>query len=99
MDKNKVRALKAVNLKTEQLLQALYAADDLLDKEDKEELTTLANRPIGLRDTGSFNLPLNLDTREDLAEARRELSSAITAHKWAEGFGMAVKIITILGGV
>lgn len=98
MDKDKENALKTVSLKAEEFLTALELVSGTFNESEKQELRNLVSSPIGLRDTGKFNLPLNIDSRADIQQARRDLSGAIAAQKWQEGFTTALKIMLLLGG-
>ncbi len=87
-------AMKEVALKAEEFLGAL----ELVNLEvGSQELQDLINNPTGLRDTGKFNVRVKMPTQSELQEARRELAGAISAEKWADGFVMALSVITMFG--
>ena len=90
--------LKDVSEKVNDLMSALERIADL-SEEDRDKLGLLSRQPVGLRDTGRFNLSIGIIKRSDLQKARRELSSAISAEKWMEGFGASLQIMKILGGL
>jgi len=90
--------LKLVVLKANEFLSSLEAVTKNLTDEDREKLKDLASRPVGLRDIASFNVSINIVSHEDLKKARRELVSAISAEKWLEGFGVALKVMALFGG-
>lgn len=94
MPDSKDDVMKKVAVKAEEFLGAL----ELVSLEvDSQELQELINNPIGLRDTGKFNVKVKMPTQIELQEARRELASAIAAEKWADGFMMALSVITMFG--
>lgn len=69
-----------------------------LPKEEKDRLNSLANSVVGLRDTNKFNISVNVD-REDVKRLRRDLASAISAEKFAEGFMVAFKLLSLVGAI
>lgn len=90
--------LKNVVLSAQSFFEALEEIDQTLTDKNKDHLKALVSRPIGLRDSGSFNLIIHSGNREDIKNARRELSGAIAAQRWTDGFLTAVKIMLLLGG-
>lgn len=87
--------MKEVVVKAEEFLGAL----ELVNLEvGSKELQELINNPIGLRDTGKFNVRVKMPTQNELQEARRELAGAIAAEQWVDGFMMALSVITMFGG-
>ncbi len=88
-------AMKEVVEKAGEFLGAL----ELVNLEaGSQALADLINSPVGLRDTGKFNVKVKMPTSDELREARRELASAIAAEQWTEGFMMALKVMSIMGG-
>lgn len=88
-------AMQEVVKKAEEFLGAL----ELVSLEvDSQELQELIDNPIGLRDTGKFNVRVKIPTQNELQEARRELAGAIAAERWLDGFRMALSVMAIFGG-
>lgn len=86
--------MKEVAVKAEEFLGSLQ----LVNLEvDSKELQELINSPIGLRDTGKFNVSIKMPTQNELQEARRELAGAIAAEKWVDGFKMALGVLAMFG--
>ncbi len=78
--------------------QEFLGALELVNLEvGSQELQNLINEPIGLRDTVKFNVKIKMPTQDELREARRELAGAIAAEKWADGFMMALSVISMFG--
>lgn len=95
MPENTDDVMKEVAIKAEEFLGAL----ELVSLEvGSKELQELINNPIGLRDTGKFNVKVKMPTQGELQEARRELTGAIVAEQWVDGFMMALSVITMFGG-
>lgn len=91
--------LKAVVLKANEFLSSLeYIVENLTD-EDWEKLINLSTQAVGLRDINKFNIKVELISHADLKQARQELTSAIVAEKWLQGFVVAIKVMSILGGI
>lgn len=87
--------MKEVIVKAEEFLGAL----ELVSLEvDSQELKELIDNPIGLRDTGKFNVKVKMPTQGELQEARRELAGAIASEQWVDGFMMALSVVTMFGG-
>lgn len=87
--------MKEVMVKAEAFLGAL----ELVSLEvGSKELQELINNPIGLRDTGKFNVRVKMPTQAELQDARRELAGAIAAERWVDGFRMALSLMAIFGG-
>jgi len=78
----------------------LKTFDDIgnLPQDEKDRLNSLSGRVVGLGDTLGFNVSINVD-REDIKKLRRDMASAISAEKYAEGFMMAIKLIGMVGGL
>ena len=93
-DQTSVDAMKEVTKKAEEFLGALELVNLEVSSQDLQELI---NNPIGLRDTGRFNVSVKMPTLGELQDARRELGGAIAAEKWADGFMMALSVLTMFG--
>lgn len=89
-----MNSLKGFVKKTKDWIDAL--AD--LDPSELETVNNLSQRPVGLRDTGGFNIPVDFVSRHEVSRLRRELAEAISAEKWADGFVMAIRIVALFGG-
>jgi len=78
----------------------LKTFDDIgnLPQDEKDRLNSLSGRVVGIGDTLGFNVSINVD-REDIKKLRRDMASAISAEKYAEGFMMAIKLIGMVGGL
>lgn len=88
-------AMKEVATKAEEFLGALQ----LVNLEvGSQELQDLIDKPIGLRDTGKFNVKIKMPTQAELQVARRELAGAIAAENYVDGFMMALSVVAMFGG-
>jgi hypothetical protein len=63
--------------------------------EDLQRLQSLAGEMVGLRDTGGFNVNLDVITKSEIKNHRRRLAAAISAEKFLDGFVFACQIMTI----
>lgn len=80
----------------QQFVMSVEAAFNALESiaQDPAALQSFASTPVTLRDTPHFNMPVTVISRTEVSELRRQLSSAISAEKWTDGFMFAIKLIT-----
>lgn len=90
-------AVKNVVLGVGQLLMDLDTLNSS-SSEEKDRLNALASQVVGLRDTGKFNVVVNID-RDDIKRLRRDLASAISTEKFVEGFMVAFKLLNMVGAI
>jgi len=90
-------AVKNVVLGVGQLLMDLDTLNSL-STEEKDRLNTMASQVVGLRDTGKFNIAINID-RDDIKRLRRDLASAISAEKFVSGFMTAIQLLAAVGAI
>jgi len=91
--------LKSVVLKANEFLSSLEIIAENLTEENKKELSNLSTQSVGLRNINKFNVKIELISHADLKQARQELTSAIVAEKWLQGFAVAIKVMSVLGGI
>lgn len=91
--------MQNLTTKTEEFLGALDLANKKLTEEKKQQLASLVGRPVGLRDTNQVNVALNMPSRSEITNLRRELASAVAAEKWQEGFVFALQLVSMMGGL
>ncbi len=94
----KEELIKAAVLKAQEFLNEFEKAIESLEDQDKIDLLTVAGKEVGLRDTGRFNMTFKIAKRQDLQSLRRNLSKAISAEKWTEGFVFAMQLLVLMGG-
>lgn len=82
-------------LDTSALLEGLASTTP----EQLDQLQSLANQVVGLRDTGKFRMRIDLINRGEIVEARRALASAIAVENWWSGFMTCLQIIAMLAPV
>jgi hypothetical protein len=80
-------------------VQEALAALDSLTEDDIARINAATSGPVDLRDTGRFNLSLDMITRGEISQHRRKLAAAIAAEKVFEGFKLAVQIMMMFGGI
>ena len=87
---------KKLSLATNSLIEVL-AETKMMGESDLNDLLSLSKRPVGLRDSGMFNVAIdNVDTAK-IKQLRRDLTDAISAEKWADGFIFAIQALSALG--
>lgn len=91
--------MKDVVMKTEALLGALDLAGKTLGLDEKKELANLVHKPVGLRDTASFNLAIDMPSKTHIKQIRRDLADSISAEKWKDGFIFAMQLVMMVGAV
>lgn len=80
-------------------VNSAFSLLDNMKPEDVERLQTAANQVVGLRDTGMFNLSVDVLTKAEIKEHRRKLAAAIAAEKFEQGFVFACQLMMMLSGI
>lgn len=76
-----------------------FALLDNMKPEDAERLQSLANQVVGLRDTGKFNISVDVLSKAEIKDHRRKLAAAIAAEKFFDGFVFACQIMMLFAGI
>lgn len=85
-----------------QMKKVALLVNDLVNELDgvtPETIASLANQTVGLHDTSKFNLKVEILSKQELKDARRELISAIAAEKWVDGFIAAIQVMQFVGAI
>ena len=83
----------------QQFVMSVEAAFNALEgvAQDPAALQSLASQPVGLRDTPGYNVPVQIISRAEISDLRRQLASAVCAEKWEEGFVFAIQLMSFIG--
>lgn len=79
-------------------IDTVNLVDDLIAISLDPSTRNSANKSIGLRDTDDFHIIIDFCSRIEIREARQELVSAIKLKDWSQGFLMALRILSAIGG-
>lgn len=79
-------------------VDAMMQALENLAGQGDNELASLSARPVGLRDTPAFNTKFDALGRDEIKTLRRELARSIAAEKFADGFKIAMALMSIMTG-
>lgn len=93
--------MKEFAVATTNMLDAFEKLSGNMTDEDKQSIAELfgGRQPVGRRDTDRFSLSVDIIGSQEIRDLRRDVASAIAAEKYTEGFMMAFKIISLLGGI
>jgi len=94
--------MKEFTVATNQMIDAFEKLSGDMSDNDKNAFNAVfggSRTGVGLRDTDKFRMAVDIISSDEIRELRRDIASAIAAEKYTEGFMMAFKVMSLLGGL